>query len=998
MNRDVRGSQRNARGLARRRIQPVNVLRWLLVFSFAMTGLSGLIPAPGPFTAETAEAHHSSIKLPVPAGESWTVSQGYNTNPAAGGSHYNCNAQTLRDDPSGTRSCSQYWQYKYSFDLVPADGSSAAGRTVLSPVNGVIRWIDEAYGGMSINLEDGYAYAYFHTSLAPGLAAGQRVTQGQYLGTVAPAGQAGNGGFPHLHVTLWQTNDGGNWDRNPVAFSGSQSIEGVSLAAQTESAVNQHRGATFTSSNVVLANDQNPPSPPVHLAPAHGVTYDATSQVVTLSWSASAGATEYRVWINDSPASGWISATSWTTPTLSTGQYAWQVKARGAGGEGSLSGKWVFWVDPSGGGDLPPLSTTPGPLGLTNAPASGIVGTSVVVTGAGMAANETVDVYWDSASGTRIGQTTANSAGNWRITFTVPDATGGTHQVVARGASSNRNTTGAFSVSSSIQRVPISGVPGTPIQVTVKGFAAGELVSLIFQHTSSSTHALGSVRVNANGTGTTSVTMPSSTTGQHDYRGLGQTSGRTAWGALWVQPSMTLSKDQGAAGDSVTATVRGFPGSSAVRVAWNQSGSSNGTTLCNSTTSSTGSVTCTFNVPSAAAGAYPIVATAGSTTISATFGIGGSAALTITPASGNVASPFQLSLGGFQANESVRLTIDGASTPWRTATVASNGTALVKSTIPYLSQGSHTITARGVTSGRSASGTLTISPSMDVNPAGGAAGSTASAWMRGFGADKSISLRFNATNGANGTVVCTGRTTNDGSFSCSFTVPTIAAGSYPVRAVSDGLFATDTFAVTQAGAIVGGAVLGIGTYQVTATREGLVGGTTSSGHVIVPNDHFVSLPACAGRNCHWLTPGTTHATYGHITDCGGSTCYVRVTNPATGICRVEPVYDLGPWFTNDNWWAPSEQRSLNNLPGTVNILPQGYPGTDAARDGLDVGYGMSNGIGHRPLKRRLRDRQPGRDRHRGRHLGRYRLPVWRRHRYRGRLAPLADRRGCRRGA
>ncbi|MCC6705434.1 MAG: M23 family metallopeptidase, partial [Thermomicrobiales bacterium] len=730
MNREVRGSQRSARGLARRRLQPVNVLRWLLVFSFVLTGLSGLIPAPGPFAAETAEAHHSSIKLPVPAGESWSVSQGYNTNPAAGGSHYNCNAQTLRDDPSGTRSCSQYWQYKYSFDLVPSDGSSAAGRTVLSPVNGVIRWVDEAYGGMSINLEDGYAYAYFHTNLAPGLAAGQRVTQGQYLGTVAPSGQAGNGGFPHLHVTLWQTNDGGNWDRNPVAFSGSQAIEGVSLAAQTESAVNQHRGAAFTSSNVVLANDQNPPSPPVHLAPGHGVTYDATSQVVTLSWSASTGATEYRVWINDSPASGWISTTSWTTPTLTTGQYAWQVKARGAGGEGSLSGKWVFWVDPAGGDDLPPLSTTPGPLGLTNAPSSGTAGTSVVVTGAGMTANETVDVFWDSTSGTRIGQTTANSAGNWRITFTVPDATGGSHQVVARGVTSNRNTTGAFSVSSSIQRVPISGVPGTSIEVTVKGFAAGELVSLIFHHSSSSTHALGSVRVNANGTGVTTVTMPSSTTGQHDYRGVGQASGRTAWGALWVQPSMTLSKDQGASGDSVTATVRGFPSSTMVRVAWNQSGSSSGTTLCNSTTSSTGSITCTFNVPSAAAGAYPIVATAGSTTISATFGIGGTAALTVTPTSGNVASPFQLSLGGFLGNESVRLSIDGASTPWRTVSVASNGTALVKSTIPYLTQGNHTITARGVTSGRSVSGTLTISPSMDVNPSGGAAGSTASAWMR----------------------------------------------------------------------------------------------------------------------------------------------------------------------------------------------------------------------------------------------------------------------------
>src|SRR5690606_26402403 len=104
---------------------------------------------------------------------------------------------------------------------------------------------------------------------------------------------------------------------------------------------------------------------------------------------------------------------------------------------------------------------------------------------------------------------------------------------------------------------------------------------------------------------------------------IGQSSGRTAWGALWIQTSISLSADQGASGDSVTATVRGLPGSASARVAWNQSGSSNGTTLCNGTTSSTGTLTCTFTVPAVSAGAYPIVATAGSTSISATFGIAG---------------------------------------------------------------------------------------------------------------------------------------------------------------------------------------------------------------------------------------------------------------------------------------------------------------------------------------------------------------------------------------
>ena len=38
------------------------------------------------------------------------------------------------------------------------------------------------------------------------------------------------------------------------------------------------------------------------------------------------------------------------------------------------------------------------------------------------------------------------------------------------------------------------------------------------------------------------------------------------------------------------------------------------------------------------------------------------------------------------------------------------------------------------------------------------------------------------------------------------------------------------------------------TFHVYATREGLVGGTTSSGHVITPSDHFVALPSVKALN------------------------------------------------------------------------------------------------------------------------------------------------------
>ena len=149
-----------SRAVARLRVVWTLAVLLLLVAPFA----GFVLPA-------SVLAHHTTIKMPFAAGATWRVLQGYN-----GSSHQN-NSST--------------WQYYYSLDLVRADGNTA-GQRVLSAVDGTIRWIDEAYGGMSINLGDGYAFAYFHTVLAPGLAAGQTIRQGQYLGTVAPPGGALN--------------------------------------------------------------------------------------------------------------------------------------------------------------------------------------------------------------------------------------------------------------------------------------------------------------------------------------------------------------------------------------------------------------------------------------------------------------------------------------------------------------------------------------------------------------------------------------------------------------------------------------------------------------------------------------------------------------------------------------------------------------------------------------------------------------------------------------
>ncbi|HEY3505974.1 MAG TPA: SH3 domain-containing protein [Actinocatenispora sp.] len=94
-------------------------------------------------------------------------------------------------------------------------------------------------------------------------------------------------------------------------------------------------------------------------------------------------------------------------------------------------------------------------------------------------------------------------------------------------------------------------------------------------------------------------------------------------------------------------------------------------------------------------------------------------------------------------------------------------------------------------------------------------------------------------------------------------------------------------------------------YRVYATREGLVGGTTANGHVITSNDHFVALPS--GKN---LSPK------------GSSQYSVQVCGPTR--CETAPVWDVGPWNTNDDYWNPASVRS------EFKDVAQGTPEAQAA--------------------------------------------------------------------
>jgi murein DD-endopeptidase MepM/ murein hydrolase activator NlpD len=160
-------------------------------------------PGPGPGPGNTG----SGLVWPV-SGGAWEITQGYN-----GFSHYN---------GSGG------YQYYYAIDIARVDRTTA-GKPVYAPASGTVRWTERGSGGITIDMGNGYAVAMFHLTVDRKWLAGNAISQGDYIGTVSGAGGEGYVDFPHIHIAVWQTTDGGNWSRVSVPFTGVNAIGGLDM-------------------------------------------------------------------------------------------------------------------------------------------------------------------------------------------------------------------------------------------------------------------------------------------------------------------------------------------------------------------------------------------------------------------------------------------------------------------------------------------------------------------------------------------------------------------------------------------------------------------------------------------------------------------------------------------------------------------------------------------------------------------------------------------------
>ena len=405
---------------------------------------------------------------------------------------------------------------------------------------------------------------------------------------------------------------------------------------------------------------------------------------------------------------------------------------------------------------------------ISISPASGSPGQSVTVTGTGFANPETVTLTFGS---TVINVSVSGSTG-WSQAVTVPSAPGGLLTVTANGSVSGIET-GDFTVLATASLDPITGSPGTIIDVEGEGFAASQPVIITFngdtvntQNTLSAGSLNTSFAVPAIGAGTYLINI-----GSFPSISFAVTSG------------LAISPSSGPPGTSVQITGTGFTPSTAIDL------SIAGVTWQSITADGSGGLNRTLQIPQVAGGSQSITVSGGSVT--ANFDVTPTLAVDLT----TVAPGDTVNVSGtaFRANET-GITVKFDSTNVATSVNAdAQGSWSASVTIPSSTAGSHNITASGPsTTTNIPTAKVTIGAGVSLGTTSGPPGTQVK--VKGTGARSNESLTIDVGGG-----LATFKVSADskGVWETEITVPAAPKGALSIHASgSSGNGATASFNIT----------------------------------------------------------------------------------------------------------------------------------------------------------------------------------------------------------
>lgn len=212
---------------------------------------------------------------------------------------------------------------------------------------------------------------------------------------------------------------------------------------------------------------------------------------------------------------------------------------------------------------------------LTLAPLTGSAGSTVTLSAYGFKENEVVDVYWNNGTTpVLVVKTNGNVYGYMPPSaLTIPAGTApGTYPITAVGATSKISITSNYTVvgpASSLN--PTSGPVMSGVTVSGQGYAAGEMIKIIWNYTGPGTgNFIAKTTATSSGSFVAHVFLPASatTTGTFAIAAVGNTSGTVTQNNFTIGNSAQVSPALAPPNTSFTVAGTGFTPHEVVHYYW----------------------------------------------------------------------------------------------------------------------------------------------------------------------------------------------------------------------------------------------------------------------------------------------------------------------------------------------------------------------------------------------------------------------------------------------
>ncbi|MDE1819481.1 MAG: hypothetical protein KGI98_01360 [Euryarchaeota archaeon] len=423
-------------------------------------------------------------------------------------------------------------------------------------------------------------------------------------------------------------------------------------------------------------------------------------------------------------------------------------------------------------------------------PATGNVGQGITVVGTGYDnGGNIVSLTWNGAGGLPGDSCTGSGlSGNGGINcgFNVPADPAGIY-IVQMTDDAGDTASAPFALAASVSISPGSGFVGSTATVAGDGFSPLTSYQVIWSPTGPNRALLASGTTDPAGSFVVGVTIPADTAGSHTVEGL-EVAGHGATDNFQIVPQVLLAPASGPVGTAFSGVGTGFAGSSAITVYWDF-GLGDQHTLATGATNTRGGFSFSNGAPPAWNGGHTVTFTpATGPSAGATFTI--EASLTLRPFAGAAGSTVLITYAeGLSANAGVALLWDYGLATQRTifgfgAGITSNATGAVLPaafgtwTVPVGAyRGVHPVVALDA-NGVVAPAFFLVGPVLLLVPNAGVVNSTVTALGFNFGPSATVSIFWKGI----ATALATASANATGVFATTFTVPTRAAGPYPVWA------------------------------------------------------------------------------------------------------------------------------------------------------------------------------------------------------------------------